>query len=361
MGDLLDRRKFLQLSLTYCSGLAGLVSIPAMAWGRTTSSHNEAPAAARAPLVTPAVRVVGVGGAGCNAVNSMIASGIRGVEYIAVDTDALGLKPSLTANRILIGSESTKGTGSDPPPDIGYEIGYMAAKKDSEALRMAIQGADLLFIVAGLGGDTGTGAAPVIASIAKKLGILTIGAMTTPFLFEGKRRTRQARAGLRAIGGILDSTIVVNHQELRATVDRKVTLPDAFRISDEALCHAVTGICSLITIHGSGVGIDDVRGLLKHFNNLHARVGQGVGRGANRAKDAALAAINSPFLGVAAVKSAGGVILNVSGGLDVGVHEANEVAEIVKMTSGTDAEILLGFRVIPQLADTLVATMIAGR
>lgn len=357
MGNLLDRRKFLQLSLTYCSGLAGLISRPAMAWGLKISTHNEVPAEVNGLLVAPIIRVVGVGGGGCNAMNSMIAAGIRGVEYIAVNTDALALRKSPATNKILIGCELTKGQGSDGQP----EIGYVAAKEHSEALRMAIQGSDLLFIVAGLGGGTGTGAAPVIASIAKKQGILTIGAMTTPFSFEGNRRRRQARAGLRAIGTILDSTIVLGQEALLTTADRKGTIIDSVRMSECALCHLVTGILSLISRPGSGVRIEDIRSLFEHMSHSHAGVGHGVGRGANRAKDAAHNAINSPFLGAAAVRSARGVILNVAVGQDVPVHEADAATKIVTSTAEADAMFLRGISVIPELEDTVVATIVAGR
>ncbi len=357
MDNLLDRRKFLHRSLTYCSGLAVLMAMPSLAGGRKISAFGEVPVAVNEFEITGAdIRVIGVGCGGCIALNSMIGTGIPGVKYIAVNRDEQALGSCLATNKLNIGSIANDATNAATQ----HEFGRKAAEAHSTVIAKAIHGTDLLFIVAGLGGSTGTGAAPVIAKIAKDQGILTAGVVTTPFPFEGGRRAKQAADSLRILEDTANSTIVVPNTDLLTMIDRKATLLDAFRMADDSLCQAVAGISTLYTIPGlSDPDFYDVRAVINLMRS--ARVRHGVGQGVNRAVAAMQQAINSPLLGAETVESAAGVILNISCGPDIGQNEALNGIRHIQEFVRDFLPIVYGFKIFPEQAGTVVATIIAGR
>jgi cell division protein FtsZ len=299
------------------------------------------------------IKVVGVGGGGTNAVNRMVDAGLRGVEFIAVNTDAQALQMCDADVKIHIGSKITRGLGAGANPDIGYQ----AAIESKDELRDAIKGADMVFVTAGKGGGTGTGAAPVISELAKELGALTVGVVTRPFVFEGKRRARQAEDGIRELREKVDTLIVIPNDRLLQVVERRTSIIDAFKVADDVLRQGVQGITDLITVPGL-INLDfaDVRTVMKDAGS--ALMGIGVAGGENRAVEAAKAAISSPLL-EASVEGAMGILLNITGGADLGLFEVNEAAEIISSAADADCNIIFGAVVDPALGDEVRVTVIA--
>ena len=299
------------------------------------------------------IKVVGVGGGGTNAVNRMVDAGLRGVEFIAVNTDAQALAMCDADVKIHIGSKITRGLGAGANPDIGYQ----AAIESKDELRDAIKGADMVFVTAGKGGGTGTGAAPVISELAKELGALTVGVVTRPFMFEGKRRARQADDGIRELSEKVDTLIIIPNDRLLQVVERRTSIIDAFKVADDVLRQGVQGITDLITVPGL-INLDfaDVRTVMKDAGS--ALMGIGVAGGENRALEAAKAAISSPLL-EASVEGAMGILLNITGGSDLGLFEVNEAAEIISSAADADCNIIFGAVVDPALGDEVRVTVIA--
>lgn len=282
------------------------------------------------------IKVVGVGGSGSNAVTRMMKHRIEGVELIAVNTDLQDLKKSNAHRKIRIGKEVTKGLGTG----MNYSLGRKAAQEDEAEIEKFLEDTDLVFIACGLGGGTGTGAAPVIAAKAKEMGILTVGVVTTPFSFEGKERLRIARKGEELLKEKVDTLISVSNDKLSAFIEPKTSIDSAFWICDEVLRQAVSGISDLIMLPGI-INIDfaDVRVILKDSGS--AIFGIGIASGENRAKNAALTALNSPLIDISCSK-AKGVLFNVSGGKDISLIEINEVAKTIRERVSPDAKIIFG-------------------
>ncbi len=299
------------------------------------------------------IRVIGVGGAGVNAVDRMIEAGIRDVEFIAVNTDAQQLSSSEAPTRIHIGENLTKGLGSGARPEIGRE----AAEESEEEIRKALQGSDLVFIAAGQGGGTGTGAAPVVARIAREMGALTIGIVTTPFRFEGAQRRAQADAGIEMLQANVDTLIAIPNDRLLQVLDRSVTMVDAFRVADDVLRQGVQGVCDLITTPGL-INLDfaDVRTVMRDAGT--ALMGIGMASGTNRAREAATRAVESPLVGHQ-IRGATGILLSVSGGPDLSLHDAMEIAEIVRQAADESCNVIFGATVDESLGDQVWVTVIA--
>ena len=305
------------------------------------------------------IRVVGVGGAGLNAVDRMIDAGITQVDFVAVNTDIQQLQMSDAATKIHIGSELTEGLGSGSDP----EIGRRAAEDGYDAMKRALRGSDMIFVTAGEGGGTGSGAAPVVARIARELGALTVGIVTMPFKFEGTRRRKQADEGLQALREACDTLIVVPNDRLLEVLDKGTSMLDAFRIADDVLRHGVQGICDLITNPGL-INLDfaDVRTIMADSGS--ALMGIGYATGENRAKDAAERALRSPLIETE-ITGARGILLSIAGGDDLTLFEVNEAAEAVREASTDDTNIIFGAtiddRLTGQMWVTVVATGIGGR
>ena len=299
------------------------------------------------------IKVVGVGGGGTNAVNRMVDAGLRGVELIAVNTDAQALQMCDADVKIHIGSKITRGLGAGANPDIGYQ----AAVESKDELRDALKGADMVFVTAGKGGGTGTGAAPVIAELAKELGALTVGVVTRPFAFEGKRRSQQAAAGIIELSDKVDTLIVIPNDRLLEVVERRTSVMDAFKVADDVLRQGVQGITDLITVPGL-INLDfaDVRTIMKDAGS--ALMGIGTASGESRAVDAARAAISSPLL-EASVEGARGILLNITGGPDLGLFEINEAAEIIASAADKDCNIIFGAVIDPTFGDEIRVTVVA--
>jgi len=299
------------------------------------------------------IKVVGVGGGGTNAVNRMVDAGLRGVEFIAVNTDAQALLMCDADVKIHIGSKITRGLGAGADPKIGSE----AALESRDELKEALKGADMVFVTAGKGGGTGTGAAPVIAEIARELGALTVGVVTRPFGFEGRKRADQADQGIRELREKVDTLIIIPNDRLLQVVEKRTSIVDAFRIADDVLRQGVQGITDLITVPGL-INLDfaDVRTIMRDAGS--ALMGIGVASGENRAGEAARAAISSPLL-EASVEGASGILLNITGGADLGLFEVNEAAEIIGSASDQDANIIFGAVIDEALADQVRVTVIA--
>ena len=299
------------------------------------------------------IKVVGVGGGGTNAVNRMVDAGLRGVELIAVNTDAQALQMCDADVKIHIGSKITRGLGAGANPSIGYQ----AAMESKDELRDALKGADMVFVTAGKGGGTGTGAAPVIAEIAKELGALTVGVVTRPFTFEGKRRAQQAAEGIEALAGKVDTLIVIPNDRLLEVVERRTSVIDAFKVADDVLRQGVQGITDLITVPGL-INLDfaDVRTIMKDAGS--ALMGIGTAAGESRAVEAARAAISSPLL-EASVEGAHGILLNITGGPDLGLFEINEAAEIIASAADKDCNIIFGAVIDPAMGDDIRVTVVA--
>jgi cell division protein FtsZ len=300
------------------------------------------------------IKVVGVGGGGTNAVNRMVDAGLRGVEFIAANTDAQALQMCDADIKLNIGHDLTKGLGAGANPDVGFG----AAAESRDDIKEALKGADMVFVTAGEGGGTGTGAAPVIAEIAKnEIGALTVGVVTRPFDFEGTQRQRQAEDGVQRLREVVDTLIVIPNEKLLAIVERRTTILDAFREADNVLRQGVQGITDLITIPGL-INLDfaDVRTIMSDAGS--ALMGIGTANGENRAADAAKAAISSPLL-EQSVEGATGILLNITGGTELGLFEVNEAAEIVQGAADANANIIFGSVIDEEMADDVRVTVIA--
>jgi cell division protein FtsZ len=299
------------------------------------------------------IRVVGVGGAGVNAVNRMIESGIRGVEFLAVNTDAQQLALADAAVKIHIGQQLTEGLGSGSDP----EVGRRAAEESDAEIREALRGSDLVFVAAGEGGGTGTGAAPVVARIARELGALTVGIVTTPFGFEGSRRAAQADDGITKLSRSVDTLVTIPNDRLLTVLDRRTSMVDAFRVADDILRQGVQGVCDLITTPGL-INLDfaDVRTIMSDAGS--ALMGIGMASGPSRGREAARRAVTSPLVGHG-IQGATGILLSVVGGDSLGLHEAMEIAEIVREAAHHDANIIFGATVDERLGDQVWVTVIA--
>ncbi len=302
---------------------------------------------------TATIKVIGVGGAGNNAVNRMIEAGIRNVEFIAVNTDRQTLNESKASSKIQIGEKLTRGLGAGANPDIGSQ----AAEESRAEIAEVLKGADMVFVTAGMGGGTGTGAAPIVAATAKELGILTIGVVTKPFTFEGKKRLAQAERGIASLKGKVDTLVVIPNDKLLQVIDRKTSMVEAFRMADDVLRQGVQGISDLISIPGV-INLDfaDVRTIM--INQGMAHMGIGVASGENRAEDAAKQAIQSPLLETS-IEGARGIIINITGGSDMGLHEANTAAELVQRSADPEANIIFGTVIDDSMGDEIQITVIA--
>ncbi len=299
------------------------------------------------------IKVVGVGGGGNNAVNRMIEEGLDGVEFVAINTDAQALMASNAGVTIRIGEKITRGLGAGSDPQIGYE----AAEENAEEIAKAINGADMVFITAGMGGGTGTGAAPVVAEAAKSQGALTVGVVTKPLTVEGKQRMSNAIDGIEELKTKVDTLIVIPNDRLLEVAEKKTSLMDAFKIADNVLRQGVQGISDLITITGI-INLDfaDVKTIMTEAGS--ALMGIGKSEGENRATEAAKLAIASPLL-EASIDGARGVLLNITGGLDLGIHEANEAARVIQEVADPDANIILGAVINEELENEVKVTVIA--
>lgn len=302
---------------------------------------------------TATIKVIGVGGAGNNAVNRMIEAGIRNVEFIAVNTDRQTLNESKANSKIQIGEKLTRGLGAGANPDIGSQ----AAEESRAEIAEVLKGADMVFVTAGMGGGTGTGAAPIVASTAKEMGILTIGVVTKPFTFEGKKRLAQAERGVASLKGKVDTLVVIPNDKLLQVIDRKTSMIEAFRMADDVLRQGVQGISDLISVPGV-INLDfaDVRTIM--LNQGMAHMGIGCASGENRAEDAAKQAIQSPLLETS-IEGARGIIINITGGSDMGLHEANTAAELVQRSADPEANIIFGTVIDDSMGDEIQITVIA--
>lgn len=300
------------------------------------------------------ILVVGVGGGGCNAVNTMIKSGLSGVEYIVCNTDIQSLNINLAATKIQLGKEITKGLGAGANP----EMGRKAALDAYDQLSEVINGADMVFVTAGMGGGTGTGAAPIIAKLAKDLGALTVGVVTKPFNFEGKKRTRQADLGIQSLEASVDSLITIPNQRLLYLAGDTLSLVDTFKKADEVLLHAVQGISDLINNTGLvNADFADVSTIMA--NKGLALMGTGVGSGPDRAIKAATQAISSPLLEDISIDGATGIIINITGNAGLTAHETNEAVSLIMEAADEDAEIIFGTVIDETMADEIKVTVIA--
>ena len=300
------------------------------------------------------IKVVGVGGSGGNVLNTMIASGLDGVEFIAANTDAQALEANHAPTRIQLGPQLTKGLGAGGNP----EVGRKAALEDLQRISETLDGADMVFVTAGMGGGTGTGAASIIAQVARELGALTVGVVTKPFQFEGRRRSKNAEAGVRELTDAVDSIITIPNQKLLALGDDDMSMLDAFQRADDVLLQAVQGISDLIMTNGMiNVDFADVRTIMSSTGR--ALMGTGWGRGENRAVEAAEMAINSPLLDDLEVEGATGILINFTGGPDIKLREVNEAASLVQQAAHEDAEIIFGLVTDPGMAEHMKVTVIA--
>ena len=303
---------------------------------------------------TARLKVIGCGGAGGNAVNRMIGAGLRGVEFIAANTDVQALNQSLAPHRIQLGPSATRGLGSGGDPSIGRR----AAEEDEQAIADSLVDSDMVFITAGMGGGTGTGSAPVVARLARQSGALTVAVVTKPFAFEGRRRMRQAEEGLAELRAEVDTLIVIPNERLLAVVDKGTPLSDAFSVCDEVLLKATKGISDLVTVPGL-VNLDfaDVKAVMSNRGN--ALMGTGRASGANRAIEAAQAAVSSPLLEDVSIAGAEGVLVNITGGRDLTLHEVNEAASVVVGAAGEEANVIFGSVIDPNMDGEMMITVIA--
>ena len=299
------------------------------------------------------IKLIGVGGAGNNAVNRMIDAGIKNVEFIAVNTDRQALQLSKASTKIQIGEKLTRGLGAGANPDIGAQ----AAEESKAEVAEALRGADMVFVTSGMGGGTGTGAAPIVAATAKEMGILTIGVVTKPFTFEGKKRLAQAERGIENLKGKVDTLVVIPNDKLLQVIDRKTSIVEAFRMADDVLRQGVQGISDLISVPGL-INLDfaDVKTIMLDRGMAH--MGIGTASGENRAEDAAKQAIQSPLLETS-IEGARGVIINITGGSDVGLHEANTAAELIQRSADPEANIIFGSVTDDSMGDEIRITVIA--
>ncbi len=300
------------------------------------------------------IRVVGVGGGGGNAVNSMIKKGLHGVDFFAVNTDVQALQRNQAPNKIQIGKNLTHGLGAGADPTIGYR----AVEEDREEIARALTGSDMVFVTAGMGGGTGTGGAPLVSNIAKSLGALVVGIVTRPFQCEGKKRTGQADQGIDELRKQVDTLIVIPNQKLLSIVERRTPLTEAFDIANSVLYGATRGISELITVPGLiNVDFADVRTIMREMGD--AVMGTGEATGENRATEAAHMAISSPLLDDVSINGARGVLVNITGGPSMALYEIDEATEIIHGAAGDEANVILGAVIDDQLTEEIIVTVIA--
>jgi cell division protein FtsZ len=299
------------------------------------------------------IKVIGVGGGGNNAVNRMIAAGLRGVEFIAINTDKQALFLSKANTKIQIGDKLTKGLGAGANP----EIGEKAANESKDEIAQSVKGADMVFVTAGMGGGTGTGAAPVVAQVAKEMGILTVGVVTKPFMFEGRKRMQYAERGIENLKSVVDTLVTIPNDRLLQVAEKKTSIIDAFRMADDVLRQGVQGISDLIAVPGL-INLDfaDVKTIMLNTGLAHMGIGRAAGEG--RAEEAAKQAIHSPLLETS-IEGARGVLLNITGGADLGLFEVNMAAELVQKSADPDANIIVGAVIDENLKDEMLITVIA--
>jgi len=299
------------------------------------------------------IKVIGVGGGGNNAVNRMISAGLRGVEFIAINTDKQALFLSKANTKIQIGDKLTKGLGAGANP----EIGERAANESKDEIAQAVKGADMVFVTAGMGGGTGTGATPIVAQIAREMGILTVGVVTKPFMFEGRKRMQYAEQGIENLKGVVDTLVTIPNDRLLQVAEKKTSIIDAFRMADDVLRQGVQGISDLIAVPGL-INLDfaDVKTIMYNTGIAHMGIGRASGDG--RAEEAARQAIQSPLLETS-IEGARGVLLNITGGADLGLFEVNLAAELVQKSADPDANIIVGAVIDENLKDEMLITVIA--
>ncbi len=299
------------------------------------------------------IKVVGVGGAGNNGVNRMVEAGLKGIEFIAVNTDKQALSISKADKKIQIGEKLTRGLGAGANP----EIGKCSAEESKAEIAEALKGADMVFVTSGMGGGTGTGAAPIVAEVSKEMGILTVAVVSKPFPFEGKRRMMQADSGIEELRQCVDTLIIIPNEKLLQVVEKQTSVMDAFKMSDDVLKQGVQGISDLITIPGL-VNLDfaDVKTIMLDAGIAHMGIGRASGE--HRAQEAARQAIHSPLLETS-IEGAGGVLINVTGGKNLGLLEINEAAELVQKSVDPEANIIFGAVIDESLTDEIVITVIA--
>ena len=300
------------------------------------------------------IKVVGVGGSGGNALNTMIRRGLEGVEFIAANTDAQALDRSLAPVKIQLGPQLTRGLGAGGNPDVGRK----AALEDVQRLSEALEGADMVFVTAGMGGGTGTGAGPIISQVAQDQGALTVGVVTKPFMFEGRKRFKNAERGISELIDSIDSIITIPNQKLMSLGDDEITMLDAFARADDVLLQAVQGISDLI-INAGMINVDfaDVKTIMS--SNGRALMGTGLAKGDRRALEAAEMAVNSPLLDEVSVEGATGILINFTAGPDIKLREINEAAGLIQQAAHEEAEIIFGVVTDAELADTVKVTVIA--
>src|SRR3989475_2417047 len=306
------------------------------------------------PITGARIKVIGVGGGGGNAVNRMIDSGIEGIEFVVANTDLQALKRSRASVKIQLGGRLTKGLGAGADP----EVGRQAALEDTDKIIEVLEGSDMVFVTTGLGGGTGTGGAPIVASLATELGALTVAVVTKPFNFEGRRRLQQAEHGLSELHESVDTVITIPNERLFAAVAQTASVTEAFKTADDVLRQAVQGISDLITVPGF-INLDfaDVRTIMQGMGM--ALMGTSYARGENRAIEATQEAISSPLLEEASIKGARGVLINITGGHDLTLYEINEAASIVRQEADDDANIIFGHVIDETMADAMKITVIA--
>jgi len=299
------------------------------------------------------IKVIGVGGGGNNAVNRMITAGLRGVEFIAINTDKQALFLSKANTKIQIGDKLTKGLGAGANPDIGEK----AAEESKDEIAQAVKGADMVFVTAGMGGGTGTGGAPIVAQIAKEMGILTVGVVTKPFMFEGRKRMQYAEQGIEKLKSVVDTLVTIPNDRLLQVAEKKTSIIDAFKMADDVLRQGVQGISDLIAVPGL-INLDfaDVKTIMLNTGLAHMGIGRASGEG--RAEEAAKQAIQSPLLETS-IDGARGVLLNITGGADLGLFEVNMAAELVQKSADPDANIIVGAVIDENLKDEILITVIA--
>lgn len=299
------------------------------------------------------IKVVGVGGAGCSAINRMVDSGVEGVEFVAINTDAQALHNCKADIKIHIGKDSTRGLGAGANPQVGQK----AAEESIDDIAGALKGADMVFVTFGAGGGTGSGAGHIVARLAQEAGALTVGFATKPFAFEGEKRRRNAEVAIENLRGCVDTMITIPNDKLLQTIDRRTPLLEAFKVADDVLRQGVQGISDLITVHGL-INLDfaDVKAVMSHAGS--ALMGIGRASGDNRAVDAAQQAISSPLLDVS-IDGARGILFNVIGGMDMAMHEINTVAEAITAAADPEANIIFGATINPELEGELIVTVVA--
>ena len=307
-----------------------------------------------AEAVPATIKVIGVGGGGGNAVNRMIASNLRGIEFVAANTDLQALSKCKAQTKLQLGEQITRGLGAGADP----EVGRKAALEDTERILEMMDGADMIFLTAGMGGGTGTGALPILASLASEIGALTVAVVTKPFGFEGRRRLQVAENGIEELRGSVDTLITIPNERLLNFVERGTPLAEAFRIADDVLRQAVQGISDLITVPGEiNVDFADVRAIMSGMGM--ALMGTGIAKGENRALEAAQRAISSPLLEETSIEGAKGVLINISGGRDLTLHEVAEAARIIQSAVDADANIIAGMVLDEALEEEMKVTVIA--